>query len=120
MVRKRLVCELMGVMIVGGDAGRNPYRPESFFAGSIVARPEIRREIFYWGAGKWGVLPADLSFAYGEGEECPLFFDGGCGGGSGFSAVPALPAGVLAGDACVERHAKYGFAGAEIDCGERA
>jgi AraC family transcriptional regulator, regulatory protein of adaptative response / DNA-3-methyladenine glycosylase II len=85
-------------------------RSESVFAGSPVARSSIRREVLYWRAGKWRVLPANLPVTNGEGEECALFFDGGSGGGSGFSTLPALPAGVLAGNTCLEWHAEYGFA----------
>jgi hypothetical protein len=47
------------------------------FEGEAVARSALRREILHRRLGQPRVLPSDLSGAYGEGEELPVFPDGG-------------------------------------------
>lgn len=85
------------------------------FAGTAFARCAIRRQVFYWRAGEWSVLPVDLSRADGEREELPVLCDGCCSGGSRISAVFALPAGMFAGDTGVDGNFGNGFAGSAAD-----
>ena len=93
------------------DAGRQIYESglASLFAGKTFARRAFRRQILYRSPRQWCLLPFDLSCAHGQRKECSLFSDGRCGGGSRFSSVPALPAGMFSGDSCLVRNLEYCF-----------
>jgi hypothetical protein len=54
-------------------------------------RCPLRRQVFYRRSHQQGLLPFDLSGAYGERKERSLLPDCGSGSGSGIPSLPALP-----------------------------
>jgi len=92
-------------------AGRQNYEfgLASLFPGKTFARCAFRRQILYRSPRQWCLLPFDLSCAHGQRKECSLFSDGRRSGGSRFSSVPALPAGMFSGDSCLVRNLEYCF-----------
>src|SRR5467141_5007632 len=90
------------------------------FTSQAVTRCPLRRQVLYWRDRQRGVLPSDLSCAYREREERPLFSECRSSSGIGLSPLVALPARELARNSGMVRNFKHSFASLAADRGEWA
>src|SRR5580692_4740412 len=89
------------------------------FAGPAVARCALRWQVLHWRADDRSILPFDLSGTHVPGEKRSLLSECRGGGGSGFPAMPALPARMLAWNSGLVGNSKHSFARFAADQRER-